>query len=385
MMKARKDIPSELINKLEKRKNLGLFRELKKYDESIEDFSSNDYLGLANEREIANEALHILQDSGLSHQNGAKGSRLLNGNHSLFSKTEFFLADHHQSEAALIYNSGYTANIGLLTAILSRQNIVVYDELVHASLRDAIQFSHAKSYKFLHDQVGDLEHKLKKVKALYPDNTIYLITEAVFSMDGDIAPVDDIKKLCLLYNVYLIIDEAHATGTPVHSKIEEKVKDFAFARILTFGKSLGAHGACVLCSNKLKDYLINFSRSFIYTTALSPHSVAVILASYQYLTNNIDRIYQLKNKIQKFRKEIVENQLTDYFLDSYTPIQSLIIKDNLKAKQLENALRSDGYDIRAILSPTVPEGTERLRICVHTYNSDTTIEKLTRFLRDKLI
>ena len=106
----------------------------------------------------------------------------------------------------------------MLTAVLQRNNIVVYDELIHASLRDAIQFSNAKSYKFSHNQTDDLEQKLKKAKALYPDHTTYLVTEAVFSMDGDIAPVDDIKNLCLQYNVYLIIDEAHATGTPVHKK-----------------------------------------------------------------------------------------------------------------------------------------------------------------------
>jgi len=384
-MKERKDIPSELINKLEKRKNQNLLRELKKNDESTEDFSSNDYLGLANEPNIANNALKILQDSGLSNQNGAKGSRLLNGNHELFSTTESFLADTHKAESALIYNSGYTANIGLLTAVLLRNNVVVYDELIHASLRDAIQFSPARSYKFSHNQTDDLEQKLKKAQALYPENTTYLVTEAVFSMDGDIAPIDDIKNLCLKYNVYLIIDEAHATGTQVHNEIEEKVKDFGFARILTFGKSLGAHGACVLCSDTLKEYLINFSRSFIYTTALSPHSVAVILASYQYLTKNKDRIDQLKKKIQKFRKEIDKNQLTAYFLASQTPIQSLIIKDNAKAKRLEEALQINGYDIRAILSPTVQQGTERLRICLHTFNSDSSIEKLMRFLRDQLI
>ena len=384
-MKARRDIPSELINKLEKRKNQGLFRELKENDESIEDFSSNDYLGLANEPDIATKAFQILKDTGLSDQNGAKGSRLLNGNHSLFSRTEFFLADTHKSESALIYNSGYTANIGLLTAVLQRNNIVIYDELVHASLRDAIQFSNARAYKFSHNRIDDLEQKLKKAKALYPDHTTYLVTEAVFSMDGDIAPVDDIKKLCLQYNVYLIIDEAHATGTPVHNEIEEKVKDFAFARILTFGKSLGAHGACVLCSNTLKEYLINFSRSFIYTTALSPHSVALILASYQYLIKNKDRIDLLETKILKFKKEIDKNQLTDYFLDSQTPIQSFIIKDNSNAKRLEDALKSNGYDIRAILSPTVPRGKERLRICVHTFNSDSSIEKLMRFLHNQLI
>ena len=131
--------------------------------------------------------------------------------------------------------------------------------------------------------------------------------------------------------------------------------------------------------------MINFSRSFIYTTALSPHSVAVILASYQYLTKNKDRIHQLDKKIKKFRKEIDKNQLTDCFLDSQTPIQSLIIKDNAKAKRLEKALQSNGYDIRAILSPTVQQGTERLRICLHSFNSDSSIEKLMRFLRNQLI
>ena len=381
MMKAKKDIPSELTNKLEKREYQVLFRELKENDESIEDFSSNDYLGLANEPGIATEAQQILQNSGLSNQNGAKGSRLLNGNHHLFFKAESFLANHHQSEEALIYNSGYTANIGLLTAVLLRNNVVVYDELIHASLRDAIQFSHARAYKYSHNQTDDLEHKLKKARALSPDNTTYLVTEAVFSMDGDIAPVDEIKNLCLKYNVYLIIDEAHATGTPVHKQIERKVKHFAFARILTFGKSLGAHGACILCSKKLKEYLVNFSRSFIYTTALAPHCIATILASYSFLKENPDRIQLLEQRIAEFRAEIKRNELQEDFLESRTPIQSLMVRDSTKAKELENKLRRKGFDIRAILSPTVPQGTERLRICLHSFNTDRSIRGLINFLK----
>lgn len=381
MMKERKDISSELTSKLEKRKEVGLFRKLSKNDDSLVDFSSNDYLGLARENSIAREAFRILEDEGFTEHNGASGSRLLNGNHSLFEKAENFLADHHHAESALIYNSGYTANIGLLTAVFTRNSIVVYDELIHASLRDAIHFSHARSYRFAHNESDDMEKKLQKARSSFPDSPIYLVTEAVFSMDGDIAPLKMIKRSCDEHDAYLILDEAHATATPVHEEIEKEVQDFAFARILTFGKSIGAHGACVLTSNALRDYLINFSRSFIYTTAIPPHSVATILASYGFLNENPERIPLLEQRIAEFRSEIKRNQLQEHFLESRTPVQSFMINDNTKARKLEHDLRIKGFDIRAILSPTVPQGTERLRICLHTFNTTRSIKTLITFLK----
>ena len=381
MMKERKGISSELTSKLEKRKEAGQFRKLSKNDSSLADFSSNDYLGLARESAIAKEALKILEEDGFAEQNGARGSRLLNGNHALFEKAENFLADHHHSESALIYNSGYTANIGLLTAVLTRNSIAVYDELIHASLRDAIHFSHARSYRFAHNELDDLEKKLKKARSSFPDSAIYLVTEAVFSMDGDVAPLGSIKRCCQEQDAYLIIDEAHATATPVHEEIENEVKEFAFARILTFGKSLGVHGACVLSSRSLREYLINFSRSFIYTTALAPHCIASLLASYAFLKENPERIQLLEQRIAEFRAEIQRNELQEDFLESRTPIQSFMVRDSVKAKELENELRRKGFDIRAILSPTVPQGTERLRICLHSFNTDRSIRGLINFLK----
>jgi len=384
MMKGRKDISSELTSKLEKRKEAGQLRALSMNDSSLIDFSSNDYLGLARESDVAKEAFEILEEYGFAEQNGARGSRLLNGNHALFDKAENFLAHYHHSESALIYNSGYTANIGLLTAVLTRNSIAVYDELIHASLRDAIHFSNARSYRFAHNELEDLEKKLKKVRSNFPDSPIYLVTEAVFSMDGDVAPLRSIKQCCQEHNAYLILDEAHATATPVHSEVENEVKEFAFARILTFGKSLGVHGACILSSLSLREYLINFSRSFIYTTALAPHCIATILASYAFLKENPDRVQLLEQIIAAFRAEIKRNELQEHFLESRTPIQSFMVRDSTKTKELENELRRKGFDIRAILSPTVPEDTERLRICLHSFNTERSIRLLINFLKHQI-
>lgn len=377
-------IPNKLISKLEKRANQGLLRTLKTNDDSLEDFSSNDYLGLAVEPAIQNMATKILNDYKLLNQNGAKGSRLLNGNHDLYLYAETFLSNQHHSESALIYNSGYTANIGLLSAVLSRNTFVIYDELIHASLRDAIQFSQAKGYKYAHNDAIHIQNLLEQLRTKHQETTILLVTEAVFSMDGDLAPLDDIIALCKKFDVYLIIDEAHATATPHHQAIENKVKNHAMARVLTFGKSLGVHGACILCSNELRSYLINFSRSFIYTTALPPHTLATVIAAYQFLNNNQQYIKYLEEVVNTFKIAVDKNQLSQNFLNSHTPIQSLIVGSNSKAKQLEALLKEHGFDIRAILSPTVPTGTERLRICLHAYNSKDAIERLMQLLKKNL-
>ncbi|MBZ9631098.1 pyridoxal phosphate-dependent aminotransferase family protein [Salegentibacter sp. LM13S] len=375
------DLPLKLAQSLEKRKQENAFRSLKK-SSSLIDFSSNDYLGLASSEKIYYQAHQILKENNLL-QNGATGSRLLSGNHKIYDLAEEFLSEFHQTEAALILNSGYDANIGFFASVPKRGDFIFYDELVHASIRDGITMSNAKTYKFNHNNAEDLTKKLEKLSK--PGNTErYIVTESVFSMDGDMAPLKELAKISEEFGAFLIIDEAHATGIfgekgeglVQESGIQEKV----FARLNTFGKAPGCHGAVILGSKSLKDYLVNFSRSLIYTTALPPHSVATILAVYQQFKTGILEIQQLKRNIRFFKEEIIKNDLQKGFLGSNSAIQSCIIPGNQQVKNIAESLRKEGFEVKPILWPTVPKGSERLRFCLHSFNSENDISGVLKNL-----
>jgi 8-amino-7-oxononanoate synthase len=322
--------------------------------------------------------------------NGATGSRLLSGNHIVYEETEAFIAEFHRAESALIFNSGYDANVGFFSSVPQRNDVILFDELCHASIRDGIQMSLAKSYKFHHNDIKDLEKIIKKqheTQNTKPE-TIFIITESVFSMDGDTPNLEQMLFLSEKYGAFLIVDEAHALGvfgSPETSGGEGVVQslglqDNVFARIITFGKGLGCHGAAVLGSESLKSYLVNFARSFIYTTGLSPHSVATILQSYTYLEKEKVCIEKLKSNIIFFNQEKVRLGLKPIFVYSKSAIQCAIIPGNEKVKSIANQLQEKGFDVKPIVSPTVPEGQERLRICLHSYNSENEISNVLDLL-----
>ena len=369
--------PQSLQNKLNIRKENNAFRTLTTSKELI-DFASNDYLGFSKNESIFNKVHQLLLDKKII-LNGATGSRLLSGNHELFEQTENFIAEFHQSESALLFNSGYDANVGFFSTVPQRNDIILYDELSHASIRDGIQLSLAKSYKFSHNSIKDLEDLLLKFKAI--ENQIYIVTESIFSMDGDSPDIVNIVMLSEKHNALLVVDEAHALGV-----LGEKGEGFVqklqlqqkvFARIMTFGKGLGCHGAAILGSNQLREYLINFCRSFIYTTALSPHSVATILIAYQELSLSQNRIIKLKENTQYF-DDLCLN-LIEYEPNN-SSIKSIIISGNTKVKEAAYFLQNKGFDVKPILSPTVPEGEERLRFCLHSYNSKNEIKQVLELL-----
>ena len=374
-------LPLKLEKSLQKRKNDNSFRKLLSYRREI-DFSSNDYLGLASSEKIYNQAHQILKENKLL-RNGATGSRLLSGNHVLYDITENYLAEFHQTEAALIFNSGYDANIGFFASVPKRGDLIFYDELVHASIRDGISMSNARAYKFDHNNPENLQNKLSKLEKA-EDSEIYIVTESVFSMDGDIAPLENFTKISEKFGAFLIVDEAHSTGI-FGERGEGLVQELGiqhkvFARVNTFGKAPGCHGAVILGSKSLKEYLVNFSRSFIYTTALPPHAVATILAVYQQLEKGILQIQQLKNNIQFFRNEVSLNNLAEDFLESKSAIQSCIIPGNDRVKNIADRLKKEGFGVKPILSPTVPKGRERLRFCLHSFNSEEEISRVLKIL-----
>lgn len=375
-------LPKKLQDKLEARKANNALRKIVTQNNLI-DFSSNDYLGFSKSKTIFNNTHKFLKGHDITN-NGATGSRLLSGNHRLYNIIEDILVNFHNSESTLIFNSGYDANIGFFSSVPQRGDVILYDEYIHASIRDGISMSNAKAYKFKHNDLNDLEKKCQTERSRSPKETIiYIVTESVFSMDGD-SP--DLKKLSQINNkhkAHLVVDEAHAigvfgergTGIIQDLKLEKDV----FARIITFGKAMGCHGAAILGSKKLKQYLVNFSRSFIYTTALPPHSLATINTAYNTLQDT-KNITKLRNNINHFKAEIKRNKLETIFIASNSAIHCCIISGNDKVKSISEKLQNSGFDVKPILSPTVPEGQERLRFCLHSFNSGNNISNVLQQL-----
>lgn len=375
--------PKNLASKLEIRKQNNALRKLPLPNDLI-DFASNDYLGFSKNRAIF-DATHQYLMANNCFQNGATGSRLLSGNHKIYRETESFIAHFHQTESALIFNSGYDANVGFFSSVPQKGDLILYDELCHASIRDGIQLSNAKSYKFQHNDFDDLERLISKFSTNNQQpTTIYIVTESVFSMDGDCPNIEELVAVSKKYGCYLVVDEAHALG--VFGETGEGLiqmlglQNQVFARIMTFGKGLGCHGAAIVGSQELKDYLVNFARSFIYTTGLSPHSVATILVAYQHLETEKQAIRQLRENSIHFNQKKNILGLKSMFVRSKSAIQSAIIPGNEKVKSIANQLQEKGFDVKAILSPTVPEGQERLRFCLHSFNSKEEISEVLRLL-----
>lgn len=360
---ANKNFDQYLQLKLEEKKSIGTLRTLVHANDKI-DFSSNDYLGFAH-----NGVLHLLENNLPS---GATGSRSITGNSALAEQTEKLIASFHNREAALIFNTGYMANVGLFSCIAGKGDTFISDEYSHASMIDGMRLSYANRLRFKHNDIADLEKKL-----LAATGKKIVVVESVYSMDGDEAPLVKIAQLCNQYEALLIVDEAHATGyfgdkgdgLVCKYKLENEV----YACIHTFGKAVGLHGAAVTGSNVLRNYLLNQARSFIYTTALPPHIYLQIQKAYQQLpTANRTALYEL---ITYFRKAI--SHLPNIsFIDSHSPIQGMMVGDNFKTKALADHLVDNGFFVRAILSPTVPVSKERIRICLHSFNTMEQIDQL---------
>jgi 8-amino-7-oxononanoate synthase len=363
-------IPEIFIEqKIAERRAAGNYRSLKT-QHSLVDLCSNDYLGFARSQELAEKITEEVKRNSLT-ANGSTGSRLLTGNSAYTEDLERYIAAMHGSEAGLIYNSGYDANVGLFSALPQRGDTIITDELIHASIIDGARLSHANRYIFKHNDLGSLEDKLKQAKGI-----CYVAIESVYSMDGDTPGINEILDLTDKYNANLIVDEAHAVGLYGLGLINGALRDRVFARIVTFGKALGCHGAVVLGSALLRDYLVNFSRSFIYTTAAPIHQLASVKMAYEQLQGASAEIEALKNNISLFKQSIKSNDVYES-TKSNSAIHCLVVKSNEKAKQLAASLQNAGLDVRAILSPTVPSGYERIRICLHSFNSRKEIILLT--------
>ncbi len=345
-------------------------------NEQLVDFCSNDYLSLSQNMDIAKK----IHKKSIGLPMGSTGSRLLTGHYKLIDDAEQEVAAFHQADTALIFNSGYSANLGILSSIPRKSDIILYDELVHASIHDGMRLSAASSYSFRHNNLSDLEKQLK----IHQSKNIFVFIESIYSMNGDEAPLIEIAELCKKNNALLIVDEAHSSGVCGKKGeglcVEKGIEDAVFARLHTFGKAIGLHAAAVVGSKTLRDYLINFSRPLIYTTAINPHTALSILETYKHLNiNGAVYVKELKERIDFYKLQMLT--LSDYTLKSNSAIQCLLIPGNTKVLKICTDIKRAGFDIRAIRSPTVAAGRERIRICIHRHNSLDQIGNFTSILK----
>jgi 8-amino-7-oxononanoate synthase len=367
-------IRKNIQQKLEKRKSENAFRFLHISQNNQIDFASNDYLGLAKEVVAKEQVDQLLKE-------GSTGSRLITGTSKMHIDLEDQLAQHYYAESALLYNSGYDANIGVLSAVLTRHHTVVIDEYVHASIKDGVRLSEAKMLKFKHNDISDLKRLLEQQEDVA---NVLVVVESIYSMDGDEADLMALIDVKHQYGFELMVDEAHSNG--LYGPNGEGIlcflgiQDEVFIRVNTFGKALGSHGAVVLGPKELKDYLINFSRSLIYTTALPEIALNSIKIKHDKMSKQNHNKLQITALCSLFNFLIEESEI-DWKKKGIGPIFSLIIPGNEAVKAVANLLQSQGFDIRPILSPTVKFGEERLRIIIHAFNKEEEVRSLVNSLK----
>lgn len=354
------------FDKLEQRKADGTYRRLSS-TVYPHDFWSNDYLGISRS----------LAGKDQKHP-GSTGSRLISGNSPEAENCEAFLASFFEAEAALVFNSGYDANLGLFSSLTSRNDIVLYDEFVHASVRDGIRLGLGKSYSFRHNDPDDLEKKLRQYAS--SGVSVFIAVESLYSMDGDFAPLKELAHLAEQYEAFLVVDEAHSAGIfgPEGKGlcIEKQITGRVFARVITFGKAYGTHGACILGSEQLKNFLVNFARSFIYTTALPPYSYKLIGEAIEFSRNEAlkTKLFQNIASFVSINKEFIRISAPN------SPIQVIFPGDGDQLLKVTGKLQREGFGAKVIQSPTVPEGRERIRVCLHAFNSTDEIEAFSTIL-----
>ena len=347
----------KFLDKLNSRINSVEYRQLLNL-ESFTDFWSNDYLGLSASTLI----------SKLNH--GSTGSRLISGHSNIHNEVEKLAADFFNTEKSLLFNSGVDANVGVLSSLPQKGETIIYDELCHASIRDGIRLSMAKNFSFKHNDVEHLEKKLKNTQ-----NTVYVVVESLYSMDGDLAPLKDLVEICKKYHAKLIVDEAHSAGVYGNGKgyvSELHLDEDVFIKSVTVGKAFGLHGALVCCDHNVREFLINFCRTFIYTTAVSP-------AHCDYIKQRINEV----DKGDDLRRNLFHN--INYFndlcgLSNPSPIFSFGFENLENCHQKAQELKQNGIATKEILSPTVPKGKERIRICIHAFNTEKELDILASLL-----
>jgi 8-amino-7-oxononanoate synthase len=366
----------------------GLYRSLRRVDSDqgptlildgreVINFSSNNYLGIANHPAVAAAAKAAIDRYGC----GSGASRLISGNMALHEKLEASLAEYKGTEAALVFNSGFQANIGILSTLVGADDVIFSDALNHASIIDGSRLSKAKTIVYGHCDLNHLETNLKQAAQA---RRRLIVTETIFSMDGDEAPVREIVELAEKYGALVMVDEAHGTGVFGANGAGVVAKLGLTSRILvqmgTLGKALGGFGAYVAGSRALCDLLINRCRSFIFTTSLPSAVMAMALAAIDLVQSEPHRRLELRNNCQKLKQGLA--QLGFELGASESPILPLIVGDAARCMAFSAALLDRGVFAQGIRPPTVPVGTSRLRITSMATHSDQQIDCALSAFRD---
>ncbi|EEH17388.2 hypothetical protein PABG_07384 [Paracoccidioides brasiliensis Pb03] len=366
-------------SRLDQREVKGHRRRLKVAPPNSVDFSSNDFLSLSTSAVLRSHFLQTLASESSSHALASKGSRLLDGNSAYAEKLERFIASFHHAESGLLFNSGYDANLSVFSCIPQPGDVILYDELIHASVHDGMRLSRAaKRIPFKHnstDSFFGIAQGLVQNDPLIAsgERSVFVALESLYSMDGDIAPIAEllevVREVFPQGNGYMVVDEAHSTGVfgPRGAGVIQElgVENRIFLRLHTFGKALASHGAIVLCSSLTREYLINYARSFIYSTAMSLPSLVSIRAVYDLMSQGVtetlqSQLYELVQYMgTRLEKQLPEDPaLIRVQHQGRSPIFSL---QTAMPRELASFLQSEGQIVRAIMPPTVPKGTERVR------------------------
>jgi 8-amino-7-oxononanoate synthase len=393
---------SELQQRLNSLREQNLFRELRRVDsaqgprikiggKTFLNFSSNDYLGLANHPVLKEAAIKAVEKFGT----GAGASRLICGSLAPFHELEEALADFKKTEAALTFSSGYATAIGTICALLGKDDIIIIDKLVHASIVDAAKLSGAKLRVFDHNDLNDLEKILRWAKEVQsPKSKVQsctlIVTESIFSMDGDRAPLREIVELKNKYGAWLMVDEAHATG--IFGKggrglaEELGVSEQIEIQMGTLGKALGSSGGYICGSRTLVDFLVNRARSFIFSTAPVPAAAAAATAGIKVVQSKEgkQRRERLMERVQQCRTGVFDLKKIGNRRDACSTLSAiipLIVGDETKAVEAAAKLREKNIFIPAIRYPTVARGKARLRLTLTAAHSANDVVDLTRALK----
>ncbi|RQM29838.1 hypothetical protein B5M09_006585 [Aphanomyces astaci] len=356
-----------------RRQRDGTVRSLRVLPASNVDFCSNDYLGLSR-----NPALTLAQNPASPH--GSTGSRLITGTSSTHVQVEAELAAFYGAESALVFNSGYLANLSVMSCVPQDGDVVLYDNLVHNSCREGLRLSRATALGFRHNDMTHLEALLRAQSS--SSRHVLVVVESIYSMDGDVAPIQTLVELCESYGASLVVDEAHSTavlgpggaGLVRALGLERRV----FCSVYTFGKGMGIHGAVVCGSATLKSYLVNYARPFVYSTSLPPHDMRLIRRAHQVCAAADAPRDTLQSLIGHFRAQVESSSCIPKaaLLPSTTAIQGIVVRGNEEALQAAAFLTDQGFNVVAIRAPTVPVNEERLRIIIHAFNSRQEIDSL---------
>ncbi|WP_411991432.1 8-amino-7-oxononanoate synthase [Agarivorans sp. DSG3-1] len=346
--------------------------------ERLLNFSSNDYLGLSHHPKVIDAWKKGAEKYGV----GSGGSPLVTGFQTPHYALEQQLCEWQGRAGALLFNSGFSANQAVIKSLLKKGDLLVQDKLNHASLLEAGMLCEAQQKRFAHNDMDQLNHRLSS-----QENNKLVVTEGVFSMDGDLSPLKEISSLCKHHNAWLMVDDAHGVGClsdQGRGSISEASLRAEAAQIhmLTFGKALGVSGAAVLCDEELKDYLVNFSKSYVYSTAMPAAQACAVSAAIEVVRTEPEFQAKLKNNIGLFKR--LAEQLGLTLANSSTAIQPILLGSSEKALAISQQLQEKGFFVSAIRPPTVPKNTARLRITLSSHHSTQDISDLLTVLVDLL-